>query len=206
MVIYEGRWKLGNGGQGQVGNVLLKFLHFLSFELCVCIPHRLPPAPFKVILGRVEIRKLSKHVSLLRSFHKPKQELETVAAQTAAPQAAQPPGWMAAPMEVGWGDKAVWLTWQCSGARQLIGQLELGGVPLHGGSDQQLKGPPQLGLHVVRLCGHWLFIHINDVLVDVILLRGGGLRAGVGCGRARSAGSPFQDPGMGNGLEFSFAS
>lgn len=58
-----------------------------------------PPAPalrFKVILGRVEIRKLSKHVSLLRSFHKPKQELETVAAQTADPQAAQPPGWMAA--------------------------------------------------------------------------------------------------------------
>ena len=166
----------------------------------------LPPPPrFKVTLGRVEIRKLSKHMSLQRSFHKPKQELETVAAQTATPRlhsllgGRQPCGSRA-------GGTAVWLTWQCSGARQLIGQLELGGVPLHGGSDQQLKGPPQLGLHVVRLCGHWLLVHINDVLVDVILLRGGGLRAGVGCGRARSAGSPFQDPGMGNGLEFSFAS
>lgn len=103
------------------------------------------------------------------------------------------------------GRTRVWLTWERGGTSQFIGQLKLGGVPLHGGSDQQLEGPPQLGLHTVRLRCHGLLVHVNDVLVDVILLRGGGLCAGVGCGRARPAGSPLQDPGVGNGLEFSFA-
>lgn len=32
------------------------------------------------------------------------------------------------------------LTWQGRGAGELAGQLELGGVPLHGGCDQQLEG------------------------------------------------------------------
>lgn len=97
------------------------------------------------------------------------------------------------------------LTWKCSGTSQFIGQLKLGRVPLHGGSNQKLKRPPQLGLHKVRFCCYWLLVHVNDVLIDVVMLRGGGFRAGVGCGGARPAGSPFQDPGMGNGLEFSFA-
>ena len=75
--------------------------------------HTHTPRPvFKVILERVEIRKLSKHVSFQRSFHKPKQELETVATQTVTP------GYTALWVDDilcgsrGRGeDMTVWLTW-----------------------------------------------------------------------------------------------
>lgn len=93
--------------------------------------------------------------------------------------------------------------WQCCGAGELVGQLELRGVPLHGSGNEQLKGPLEepwcggmggggslrfraLGLHHHLLC-------LGHLLVSLVLLRRGGGRVrggGVGCGRARSAAGP----------------
>ena len=67
---------------------------------------------FKVILGRVENRKLSKHCKPAKISNQ-EQEPETVATRTVTPQAAQPFGWT----RVLWGsrgrgeDMTVWLTW-----------------------------------------------------------------------------------------------
>lgn len=92
-------------------------------------------------------------------------------------------------------DKAL-LTWKCCGAGQFIRQLELRWVPFHGSSNKKLKGSLQLGLPTVHFCNGRVIIHVNYVLIDIILFWVGGLGAGIGCGSARPARSPFQDPGM----------
>lgn len=179
-------------------------LHFLSFELCVYVFHTARPRLRLKWYWKVKLENWVGYVSLLRSFHKPKQELETVAAQDSGPPGctASRVGWQPLWKRAG-GSKGSLADLAVQWHAVFTQQLELGGFRSMAGSDQQLR---PAGLHVVRLCGHWLFIHINDVLKRRhSAQRWGGPQSGVD-GRARSAGSPFQHPGMGNGLEFSFAS